>query len=103
LKPRSKASYSSTDNRFYQRPPRIELRHDRFGNRSSYLGDYDVKDVKRKLSETKKNFYSSQRLDLGKPDNFFPGPGSYYSNTNQFRNTFSDRSAFTPPKSSALK
>jgi hypothetical protein len=34
---------SPQDVRFYEKPPKIELRHDRFGNRSSYQGDYDVK------------------------------------------------------------
>lgn len=77
-KPNSKMSSTSAENRFYEKPPKLELRHDRFGNRSSYLGDYDVKEIKNRLSETKRNFYSSQRFDLSKPINFFPGPGAYF-------------------------
>lgn len=56
------------------------------------MGDYDVKDIRNRLSETKRNFYSSQRFDLSKPINFFPGPGAYFEkdrNEKTFRNTFS--------------
>lgn len=57
---------------------KIDLLHDRHGNRSSYVGDYDVKQITERVRSTRRNFYSSQRMDLSKPDNFFPGPGSYF-------------------------
>lgn len=78
-KPYSKMSTNSTENRFYERPPKLELRHDRHGNRSSYLGEYEINDIRNRLSITKRNFYSSQRVDLSKPANFYPGPGAYFN------------------------
>ena len=85
----SKGMTAPVDCKFYERPPQLELRHDRFGNRSSYLGSYQVKDLTDRLSQTKRNFYSSNRIDLSKPGNFFPGPGTYFTEaqTNSFKNS----------------
>ena len=79
--------------KFYEVPDKLELRHDRFGNRSSYLGSYEVKDLTDRLRGSKRNFYSSNRIDLSKPDNFFPGPGTYLTqaNTTSFQNLYGDR------------
>jgi hypothetical protein len=76
----SKRATASGDIKFYERPELLDLRHDRFGNRSSYVGSYNVKELNEKVMETRSNFCSSNRIDLGKPDNFYPGPGSYFSN-----------------------
>ena len=33
------------DNKFYEVPNKIELKYDRNGTRSSFKGDYDVKEI----------------------------------------------------------
>ena len=39
----SKRMTSFTDSKFYEKPKLLDLKHDRFGNRSSFLGAYNVK------------------------------------------------------------
>jgi hypothetical protein len=68
--------------------PRLQLKFDRFGNRSSFLDDkdevYDHNTTKqcRNSSNRKRNesihFTDTLRHDLSKPVNFNPGPGSYF-------------------------
>ncbi len=67
------------NNKFYEVPKKLELKYDRNGTRSTYVGDYDVKTIIDRFRSTKPNFTSSRRMDLGLPLNFNPGPGNYFT------------------------
>ena len=40
-------------------------------------GQYNVKEIEGRVLSARVNFGSSRRVDLGRPLNFFPGPGTY--------------------------
>ena len=70
-------SLASTTPKLYTVPMKNDYQYDRGGFRSHAFGDYNVKDIESKVMETKRNFSSGRRVDLGRPLNFYPGPGTY--------------------------
>lgn len=101
---RNKKSKSTTplENKLYERPTKLELRHDRFGNRSTYHGNFDVRELSERVRNSKRNFSSSRRIDLGRPENFYPGPGTYFPEDTHrsvpFRHTFTEKMRVTSLK-----
>ena len=67
---------TATD-KLYTVPMKTQYQYDRGGYRSHAFGDYNIKEIETRVLETKRNFSSSRRVDLGRPLNFFPGPGTY--------------------------
>lgn len=61
----------------YEVPPKNAFKFDRYGNRSYEIGEYNVKEIQNKLVSIKKGFSLGRRMDLSRPLNFVPGPGTY--------------------------
>ena len=63
--------------KLYSVPMKNDYQYDRGGFRSHLVGDYNVKEIELKVHEKRRNFSSGRRTDLGRPLNFYPGPGTY--------------------------
>ena len=68
---------TTTYSKLYSVPSKNEYKYDKFGVRSNYVGDYNVKKIEESVLTKKKSFSYGRRVDLSRPHNFYPGPGTY--------------------------